>query len=135
MECANCKTTSASIYKEVDSRTLCSGCADAETNRKIAAANAPSAAQVAIWDAERKLLEEQHKREGERARDPYFCRVNDHHRDSSYQAGRPAVGFDERGQLCCAECLPPELNPAKLAERIAVLEQAMAAKSSRKAAS
>ncbi len=85
-------------------------------------------------DAELAKIRDRHEREAELPIDPMFCV---RHPDTVYKAGRPAVGFNARGELCCVECLPAELNPAKLAERVAALEAALAAqqpaKSSRKA--
>ena len=78
-------------------------------------------------DAELERLREMRAAEASRPSDPHFCTHDETHRDTHYQAGRPAVGLNERGELCCSECLPPELNPAKLAERLALVEQALAA--------
>lgn len=120
MECSNCKTTHASIYRGTpDGRTLCDGCASAEENKRRVEANKPSPAQEAIWAEEQRRLDEFHEQERRRPKDPLFCSADGHHE-------RPCAGFSLRGERQCAECLG-DLAPAKLSERIAALEAALAA--------
>lgn len=128
MQCKNCGTTHATIYREIDGETLCDGCGTAATNKKKAEANAPSPAQIASDEEHRRRLAEMQAEDAKRPRDPLFCQADQRHRDTNFQAGRPAIAFNSRGELACVECLA-KFPPAWL-ERIAVLEQAMASQPS-----
>jgi hypothetical protein len=135
MKCENCSTTHATIFKVVDDRTLCAGCAGAEENRKIAAANAPSAAQLKIWEEQRDSIER--LREAERRQPPrpsIFCEYP----DCAGHVRVPAIAI-VNGVPSCASHLAhlaefhPEALIFQLQRRIEALEQAMASKASRKA--
>ncbi len=133
--CDVCRLPSDLIFQETDTAgkvgpRRCAGCVRRAQEDGIRAEALRRQPELA---AELAKIRERRERQDELPVDPQFCT---RHFDSPYRAGKPGIGFNHRGELCCAECLPPELNPAKLAERIAALESALAqqpAKASKKA--
>lgn len=125
--CDKCESDVSQLWAHNGGPALCATCKEVADRQARAEANKPTEGTLAFWAEEERRLKEARERESQLPNDPHFCTHNDTHTDTPYRAGRPAVGFNERGELCCQECIPPERNPVKLAERLAALEQAVAA--------
>jgi hypothetical protein len=138
-ECEKCGNRPSQLHSVGDGPRLCPTCFENAEREKQELKDAPFlAARAAHIEESRRLLDEIDKAAEDRPKDPIWCTHNPQHVDSPYRTGKPAVGINSRGEACCAECLPPELNPQRLHERIAALEAALAApaaKSTRKASS
>jgi hypothetical protein len=120
LKCANCGTRSARQFYRHAAGTLCLGCYDAKTAAEQALANAPTPAQLAHQEAERAKQREFSERIRALPEPPTkFCEVLERHHRSV------AVAV-VAGRLACEECCPIELNPAKLAERLAAVEAQLA---------